>query len=950
MFPSIRSQTTTNGTTATTTPVVNLPATIVKGDTIWVVIRNAAAGAIGWPDANWQEVVDDSPDAAVGQTASAWKKAVGNEGGTTITLSSANGKFAAAAWAVQDAADPTVTPPEISTVATGTTPTQPNATTATPTGGAKDYLWLTFFTMEGEATGITGYPSNYTLGQSGFANSGTGGAVTTNAIVAGAARTANAASEDAGAWNIAGTLDDWSAYTVAFHPAVSDLSANVSESVRVFDRLTGASRGIATAMLAVGLFGDTAKLADYVQAAMDPPPFLQVQAQEAPRVREFVYGAARQAPTDLSAGLMEGDVFHLRDAFPEPNTLVTESVKADDGGFVELFDLGGISNPVKVTDGPINAVLVSADDRSVNVDPEQVKVADVVLGPTIDPEQTTLLESSKVADEVFALLGIPVEILRSDDGGFVELIGLGNPVKIADGPVSAALVGEDLAASASEIVKIADAVQTTIDPEQTALPESLKVADSVQIFIDPEEATPGEVVRVSDTVQASVDLNATPAEALKVVDAVQTLLNPEEATPGEVVKITDLVQPALIDAGSLAASVSESLKVVDGTPLGFLDPTEQIRVDDGGFVELRGLGNPIKISDSVSAALFDPNLLQASVSESLKVVDQTPPQASLVDPNALSANPSEIVKVADQVTAALVLNVLISESLKVSEGGYAELVRDETVKVADSVTASLQSGFGPSTLTENVKVVDAASVTLNPEQATPSESVKCQDQLTVVLGVGVILGETVKCADAIFVTLNPEETNPGETVKVTDSVSAAIVNFDLSATLAENVKVQDLLTAVLNLGIIVAEENVKVQDAATTLLNPLRATPSEDIKVQDQLSVASGTTLLATVSEALKVADAAALTLDPEEREATEAARISDTTIVTLNPEETAVAEAIKIQDSLSVELSVLVVNLSESVEVVEETLRFGGPRVINVIGGYSGLSLDVVGGYGEGE
>lgn len=217
-FPDVRSVIVTDGSGATATPVVNLPATVSAGDTLFVIIRCAVGGAVGWPDGTWNELFDASDDADDDQSAAAWKLAAGTEGGTTITLSSTSGKFAAVAWSIKDAADPTVTPPELSTVAIGTTG-QPNATTCTPTGGAKDYLWLTFFTMGGEQTGITTYPTNYTLGQSGLATTGTGGATTTNARAAGAARQANAASEDAGEWTVAGTVEDSIAYTIAFHPA-----------------------------------------------------------------------------------------------------------------------------------------------------------------------------------------------------------------------------------------------------------------------------------------------------------------------------------------------------------------------------------------------------------------------------------------------------------------------------------------------------------------------------------------------------------------------------------------------------------------------------------------------------------------------------------------------------------------------------------------------------------
>lgn len=216
-FPTIRSSIGTDGTTASAAPVVNLPATIRAGDTLFVVFRAALAGTINsWPT-GWNEMFDASPDAADDQMAAAWKKADGTEG-ASITLSSTLAKFGAIAYAVQDAADPEITPPQLSTVATGTS-TAPNATTCTPTGGAKDYLWLTFTGREGEATVPPTYPTNYTVSQL-TATSGTAGSVGTNVRVSGAVRTnLNAASEDAGAWAFSAS-DDWTAYTIAFHPAV----------------------------------------------------------------------------------------------------------------------------------------------------------------------------------------------------------------------------------------------------------------------------------------------------------------------------------------------------------------------------------------------------------------------------------------------------------------------------------------------------------------------------------------------------------------------------------------------------------------------------------------------------------------------------------------------------------------------------------------------------------
>ena len=225
-FPAIGNTNTTNGTTATTTPVVNLPTGIVAGNLLLVLIRVAVAGAIGWPG-GWTELFDDASDASDDQTAMAWRKADGTEG-ATITLSSGNGKFAALSWRITGAEDPTVQPPQFATLAVGTS-VNPNPGLLTPTGGAKDYLWLAVGGWEGEQTSPPGtFPANYTLNQIG-ANSGAAAAITTNCRVAGAGQQLNAASEDPGTYTIS-VSDDWTATTVAIHPAPTTRRGQVSWS------------------------------------------------------------------------------------------------------------------------------------------------------------------------------------------------------------------------------------------------------------------------------------------------------------------------------------------------------------------------------------------------------------------------------------------------------------------------------------------------------------------------------------------------------------------------------------------------------------------------------------------------------------------------------------------------------------------------------------------------
>lgn len=214
-FPNIKTSATTNGTSASATPTVNLPATIGVGNILVVLFRVAVAGAIGWPDGTWNELFDASSDAADDQMALAWRKSTGTEG-STIGLTCTSGKFAAISLQIEGGQDPNIQAPQLSTVATGTS-TLPDPTTCTPTGGAKDYLWVWLGGWEGEQTSPpTGDPTNFT-GRLG-ADSGTVGAVTTNVRVATSTRQFNGASLDAGSWTIS-VSDDWTAYLMAIHPA-----------------------------------------------------------------------------------------------------------------------------------------------------------------------------------------------------------------------------------------------------------------------------------------------------------------------------------------------------------------------------------------------------------------------------------------------------------------------------------------------------------------------------------------------------------------------------------------------------------------------------------------------------------------------------------------------------------------------------------------------------------
>lgn len=157
----------------------------------------------------------EASDASDDVTYLFYREATGSEGATD-PLSCVNSvKLASITWIVTGAEDPAVQAPQNSTVAVGTN-TAPDATTVTPTGGSKDYLFLYVLGCDGE-TQTFGIPATYAnlVNQ----NSGTGGAAATNCRVGGGSRQLTAASEDpaAASLDLAPTTG-WTAFVVAVHP------------------------------------------------------------------------------------------------------------------------------------------------------------------------------------------------------------------------------------------------------------------------------------------------------------------------------------------------------------------------------------------------------------------------------------------------------------------------------------------------------------------------------------------------------------------------------------------------------------------------------------------------------------------------------------------------------------------------------------------------------------
>lgn len=210
-FPTIDGSNTSEEATNVTAHTVLLPSGIVAGKTLVAIFGNDGNAGVTFDDAGWVRPYSRSNGAAV-RLSFAFKKATGSEGASTAVTTTAAEKSAHITYLIGNADDPDINAPEAESVGANGSDAFPDAASFTPSGGALDYLWLTFQAND-FGRGTNAFPVNYGLGQLTRAVSG-------NSVgVAAAARQLNAATENPGAFEMA-AADQWNATVIAIFPSV----------------------------------------------------------------------------------------------------------------------------------------------------------------------------------------------------------------------------------------------------------------------------------------------------------------------------------------------------------------------------------------------------------------------------------------------------------------------------------------------------------------------------------------------------------------------------------------------------------------------------------------------------------------------------------------------------------------------------------------------------------
>jgi len=188
-----------------------MPAACASGKLLIVFFGSDGTENVGWP-VGWTELGQSAvaPTVSIG-----YKQSAGTEAGGTITVTTPSIEHSShISWCVDNAIAVATQPPEITTwyaAATG----NPDPPSITPTGGAKDYLYVAVAGGDSGSITIDAYPASY-----GDNNTNVGGAAgDASGHIAVASRTLNAASADPGVFDFSIESSVVSATTIAIHPA-----------------------------------------------------------------------------------------------------------------------------------------------------------------------------------------------------------------------------------------------------------------------------------------------------------------------------------------------------------------------------------------------------------------------------------------------------------------------------------------------------------------------------------------------------------------------------------------------------------------------------------------------------------------------------------------------------------------------------------------------------------
>lgn len=263
-FPAVEDTATSAESSNVSTHTISLPFLgAVEGELYVAFFSCDGNETVTWPAGPFPWVELFTTNNGNNNTLSvAWQKISAFPSSSVDVTTGTNEQSAHIAYRISGVEDPDTQPPEVGTPATGSD-ANPDPSSTTPTGGAKDYLWIA---CEGndDDDAVTADPTDYTDGLTRISDTGAG-----TCSIGTAQRNRNIDVEDPATFTIAAG-EEWVAATVVIHPP------NIQSGV-------GASSGSAT----VAGVGD-------IFVAPVVPPFRQWSALGFGRRRGGAGGSPRR--------------------------------------------------------------------------------------------------------------------------------------------------------------------------------------------------------------------------------------------------------------------------------------------------------------------------------------------------------------------------------------------------------------------------------------------------------------------------------------------------------------------------------------------------------------------------------------------------------------------------------------------------------------------------------
>jgi hypothetical protein len=232
-FPGVVNSAVTDGSSATSTPTINLPASLVADNLLVGFFRSAGNDSAPSGFTDWNIIHNQSVPNADDYVTIFWKRAAGDEG-ADFTISASDDRFTAIVYQIENSV--AAFGPHLSSPANSTSDT-PNPQSITPGGGAQDFLWIWLGSWVGKATSP---PDNLPAGYSDIlgASSGGAGPAAGNCRTATCTQQTNAATLGRESLTISSSLA-WVAWQLAVFPAAGgtthDGAADVDGSATVTD-------------------------------------------------------------------------------------------------------------------------------------------------------------------------------------------------------------------------------------------------------------------------------------------------------------------------------------------------------------------------------------------------------------------------------------------------------------------------------------------------------------------------------------------------------------------------------------------------------------------------------------------------------------------------------------------------------------------------------------------